>query len=218
LHQKWVIGCATLALVSAFAFPVSASAQSGGLPAGGGEAPIGDAGAATTDPTFYDLPFGARDLRLGMAGTDVLTLNTVLRGLAHGTPADPTFAELTDGAVRRVQAQAALGASGVVNKPTRKVLASQMPSSRASWYGPGLYGNVTACGQTLRKSTVGVAHKKLPCGTKVAIAYRGRWARATVIDRGPFIAGRKWDLTYQLAARLGTIEAGTAKVKAVAAP
>ena len=35
----------------------------------------------------------------------------------------------------------------------------------ASWYGPGLYGNRTACGQTIRPSTLGVAHKRLPCGT-----------------------------------------------------
>ena len=217
MQQKWVIGCAALAMVSAFVVPGAASAQSGGLPSGG-EPVTGDAGTAAADPTFYDLPFGARDLRLGMAGTDVMTLNWVLRGLAHGTPDDATFAQLTDGAVRQVQADAALGASGVVNKPTRKALAAQMPSGRASWYGPGFYGNTTACGQTLRKRTIGVAHKKLPCGSKVAIAYRGRWARATVIDRGPFIAGRKWDLTYQLALRLGTIEAGTAKVKAVAAP
>ncbi len=42
-------------------------------------------------------------------------------------------------------------------------------SAVSSWYGPGLYGNTTACGQTLRPDTVGVAHKTLPCGTKVAL-------------------------------------------------
>ena len=83
---------------------------------------------------------------------------------------------------------------------------------------PGFYGNTTACGKKLRKGTIGVAHKKLPCGTKVTFAYEGRWVRAKVIDRGPYIDGRKWDLTYQTALQLGTIDAGTATVKAVAAP
>lgn len=68
-------------------------------------------------------------------------------------------------------------------------------SKRASWYGPGLYGNRTACGQTLKRGTLGVAHKTLPCGTKVRFYYRGRTVRVPVIDRGPFIAGREWDLT-----------------------
>ena len=65
---------------------------------------------------------------------------------------------------------------------------------------------------------VGVAHKKLPCGTRVDFAHEGRWARAKVIDRGPYITGRKWDLTQRLAERLGTIAAGTVAVKAVVAP
>lgn len=214
MRQKCLIGFATLAAVSAFALPAAASAQTGGLTGGGSE----PAETSSADPTFYDLPFGARDLSLGMAGTDVKTLNWVLRGLALGTPPDGTFAQTTDGAVRSFQSGSGVGTSGVVNQPTRKALASRMPGSYASWYGPGFYGNTTACGQTLRKGTIGVAHKKLPCGTKVTFAHQGRWVRAKVIDRGPYIAGRKWDLTYQLALQLDTISAGTAKVKAVAAP
>lgn len=68
-------------------------------------------------------------------------------------------------------------------------------SSVSSWYGPGLYGNRTACGQRLRRRTVGVAHKTLQCGTNVRFYYRGRTATVPVIDRGPFVAGREWDLT-----------------------
>ena len=46
----------------------------------------------------------------------------------------------------------------------------------ASWYGPGLYGNKLGCGGTLTPSTVGVANKSLPCGTKVVFRYKGRTA------------------------------------------
>jgi rare lipoprotein A len=93
-----------------------------------------------------------------------------------------------------------------------------MKNQYASWYGPGFYGNRTACGKKLKKKTVGVAHKKLPCGTRVAFAYNGQWVRAKVIDRGPYVKGRKWDLTYATAMQLGTIPAGTALVKAAVAP
>lgn len=73
----------------------------------------------------------------------------------------------------------------------------------ASYYGPGLYGGGLACGGTLTPSTVGVAHKTLPCGTKVTFHYGGRTVTARVIDRGPFIAGRDWDLTTALKRKLG---------------
>jgi rare lipoprotein A len=76
-------------------------------------------------------------------------------------------------------------------------------AAAASYYGPGLYGNSTACGKTLTPSTVGVANKSLPCGTKVTFRYRGRTVRARVIDRGPFAGNREWDLTAALKAKLG---------------
>lgn len=174
--------------------------------------------AGPTDPTFYDLPFGARDLQMGMNGTDVITLNWVLRGLALGTPFDGTFTHTTDGAVRNFQSAASVPANGVVAQTTRKAIAARMLNQKASWYGPGFFGNRTACGKKLTKKTVGVAHKKLPCGTRVAFAYAGRWVRAKVIDRGPYIGGRKWDLTQALATQLGTIPVGTATVKAAVAP
>lgn len=74
---------------------------------------------------------------------------------------------------------------------------------KASWYGPGLYGNSTACGGALTAGRLGVAHKYLPCGTRVTFRYRGRSVTAPVIDRGPFAAGRDWDLTAAAKRRLG---------------
>ena len=75
--------------------------------------------------------------------------------------------------------------------------------ARATWYGPGLYGNKTACGDTLRHRTLGVAHKRLPCGTKVALKYRGRTVIVPVIDRGPYSRGVDYDLTEATARSLG---------------
>lgn len=72
----------------------------------------------------------------------------------------------------------------------------------ASYYGPGFYGNQTACGQTLRRDTMGVAHKTLPCGTRVRFHYRDKTRKVPVIDRGPYIDGRRWDLTEATRAAL----------------
>ena len=82
-------------------------------------------------------------------------------------------------------------------------------AGHASWYGPGLYGNGTACGGALTAGRLGVAHKSLPCGTKVTFRYRGRSATVRVIDRGPYAAGREWDLTAATKAKLGFGSTGT---------
>ncbi len=73
----------------------------------------------------------------------------------------------------------------------------------ASWYGPGFYGNRTGCGGTLRYGQLGVAHKSLPCGTMVTFRRGKRSVRVPVIDRGPYVGGREYDLTAATAARLG---------------
>ncbi|HWI75409.1 MAG TPA: septal ring lytic transglycosylase RlpA family protein [Baekduia sp.] len=79
----------------------------------------------------------------------------------------------------------------------------------ASWYGPGLYGQHLACGGTLSAGTLGVAHKSLPCGTKVTLHYKGRTVRVPVVDRGPYVGGREFDLTAATKARLGFGSTGT---------
>ena len=82
-------------------------------------------------------------------------------------------------------------------------------ASAASWYGPGLYGNNTACGGALTYGRLGVAHKTLPCGTKVTIRYRGRSVTVPVIDRGPYAGDREWDLTASTKSRIGFGSTGT---------
>ena len=78
-----------------------------------------------------------------------------------------------------------------------------MKSAGATWYGPGLYGNHTACGQTLTPQIIGVAHKTLPCGTTVKLAYHGHYLITTVIDRGPYSPGNSFDLTNGARLALG---------------
>jgi Lytic transglycolase len=73
----------------------------------------------------------------------------------------------------------------------------------ASWYGgKTMWGRSTACGQVLRPTTVGVANKTLPCGTPVKFVWHGHSIVAPVIDRGPYVKGRAWDLTAAAAEAL----------------
>ena len=83
----------------------------------------------------------------------------------------------------------------------------------ATWYGPGFFGRTTACGQVLSEDTLGVAHRKLPCGTEVRIAYRQRSIVVPVIDRGPYANNADWDLTQAAAERLGM--SGTSRIGAM---
>jgi rare lipoprotein A len=84
--------------------------------------------------------------------------------------------------------------------------------ANASWYGPGLYGNHLACGGRLSDSVRGVAHKTLPCGTRVTLRRGDRIVRARVVDRGPFAAGREFDLTPAVKRALGFGSTGTVEV------
>ncbi len=75
--------------------------------------------------------------------------------------------------------------------------------ANASYYGPGFYGSRTACGQTMTPGSVHVAHRTLPCGTKVKFYLGGKVVEASVKDRGPFHSGRTFDLSAGLKRRLG---------------
>lgn len=87
---------------------------------------------------------------------------------------------------------------------------------KATIYGPGFYGRRTACGSRLRRSTLGVANRTLPCGTEVSLMYGGRKLTVPVIDRGPYANGASWDLTTATASVLGMN--GTAWVGSIALP
>jgi rare lipoprotein A len=88
--------------------------------------------------------------------------------------------------------------------------------SRATEYGPGFYGKKTACGQRLRRGTIGLANRTLRCGESVAIYYQGRTLVVPVIDRGPYANGADWDLTVATGKALGI--KGTAQIAAVSLP
>lgn len=80
---------------------------------------------------------------------------------------------------------------------------------QASWYGPGLYGNPVGCQGygTLQPGTFGVAHKTLPCGTRVVLC-AAACVVAPVIDRGPYAGARVFDLTGPVKNAIGMGDLG----------
>jgi rare lipoprotein A len=188
----WAVFVALAALVAAALSATGANAATG-------------SGGTSTEPECVETEFGDRLLRLGDCGEDVQTLNWLLNSKRYASDVGfhEQFDDATDGAVRTLQDRAGIGADGVVDADTRDELRGGMRTRTASWYGPGFWRNETACGKKLRRKTVGVAHKRLPCGTKVVFNKGGRWLRTKVIDRGPYAKGVSWDLTQKAAEALG---------------
>ena len=69
--------------------------------------------------------------------------------------------------------------------------------------GPEVFGRHTACGGVIHPDTEAVAHPTLPCGARIFVSYGGKTVLVQVIDRGPYVPGRQFDLTDALARRLG---------------
>jgi rare lipoprotein A len=113
-----------------------------------------------------------------------------------------------------IRALVEAGARAAAANPT--VTITVYRPSLATMYGPGFWGDQTACGQTLKQSTLGVASRTLKCGTKVGIYFHGHTLIVPVIDRGPYANGADWDLTEATDKALGI--PGTATIGAVSLP
>jgi rare lipoprotein A len=147
-----------------------------------------------------------------------LTSNRTIRAIAG-------FACAAVLGVAAPAASAQTGGSGVPGGTTPSEPAAQPSSSpswtvykAATWYGPGFWGKSTACGTVLTKTTIGVAHKRLPCGTTVTFSHAGRTLTTTVIDRGPYRKGYAWDLTKKTAKRVGFLAVGSGPIQATVTP
>lgn len=115
------------------------------------------------------------------------------------------IAVLVSGACAGCVTAGAAAATGGSSAPTTPAPSPTVhKAALATWFGPGFYGQETACGQTLTPAVVGVANRTLPCGTLVKFSYKGHTATVPVIDRGPYAHnGAMWDLTSGAASALG---------------
>lgn len=101
------------------------------------------------------------------------------------------------------------GTETTAGSSSKSVKVTSYRKAEASWYGPGLYGNGMACGGTLTPNTIGVAHRSLPCGTKLTLRYGGKSVEVEVVDRGPYVGNREFDLTSATRQKLGFPSTGT---------
>lgn len=80
----------------------------------------------------------------------------------------------------------------------------------ASWYGPGLEGNLTASGDVFEPYTENTAASlQYPFGTELLVSYGGYSTTVTVTDTGPYVAGREIDLSAAAAEDIGLTYTGT---------
>jgi rare lipoprotein A (peptidoglycan hydrolase) len=189
-RARWGASVALTAMLALVAVPGSAGSRSPGA-----------------DPVIAQSQFRAIVLP-GSAATVAATLEDPTLRSASAMSEDMLLREPTVG-------QSAVPSRAQVAQPASKPGAIDLNPWRrdhnVSWYGPGFYGNRTACGYTLTRTLVGVAHRTLPCGTQVVFRNpaNGRSVVATVVDRGPFVSGREWDMTGGLCTALGHCYTGT---------
>ena len=86
---------------------------------------------------------------------------------------------------------------------------------KASWYGPRFHGRLTANGEIYDQMGYTAAHKNLPFGTLLKIT-NPKINKSVVVrinDRGPYIPGRKIDLSKKVAMELDAYDKGVVKLK-----
>ena len=83
----------------------------------------------------------------------------------------------------------------------------------ASYYANVLEGNPTASGEPYKPGRYTAAHKRLPLGTELRVAYGGEAVEVVVNDRGPYAPGHDLDLSMAAAEEIGLTVPGTAPVR-----
>lgn len=85
----------------------------------------------------------------------------------------------------------------------------------ASWYGPGFDGKRTSTGEIYNQEDLTAASNVIALGTQVMVTNlkNGRSVQVRINDHGPFLKGRKIDLSHRAAQILGIVNPGTARVR-----
>ena len=89
---------------------------------------------------------------------------------------------------------------------------------RASWYGPGFHGKLTASGDRYDQNRLTAAHRTLPLGSTVTVTNleNGKSVKVVINDRGPYVRGRVIDLSRAAARKLDMLDAGVIDVRVAA--
>lgn len=99
--------------------------------------------------------------------------------------------------------------------PASSTSGARVEEGVASWYGAAHHGRLTASGERFDMHAMTAAHPRHPFGSRVRVTDLAT-RRSVVVrinDRGPFAGGRVIDLSRGAAAKLGIVQAGTARVR-----
>ena len=88
-------------------------------------------------------------------------------------------------------------------------------NGKASWYGPGFHGKITANGEKFNMNNFTAAHRKLKFGTflKITNLSNNFSVIVRINDRGPYKHNRIIDLSKKAAKEIDMIKSGIADVK-----
>lgn len=137
---------------------------------------------------------------------------TVLAILTGGSVFTPNWAGVDHGGLDETANEGAnVRHSDTVSVPRQENYSTS--TMLASYYGREFEGQPMASGQPYDADAYTAAHKSLPFGTKLEVSYGGQSVRVTVMDRGPYVAGRDLDLSLAAAQELGLTVAGEAPVR-----
>jgi len=112
--------------------------------------------------------------------------------------------------------------SCATSSPVRQPISSNPPTPTqsslvgvASWYGPGFDGHRTASGEVYNQEDLTAASTVIPLGSRVMVTNldNGRAVQVRINDHGPYVKGRKIDLSHEAACTLGIVKPGTAHVR-----
>ena len=160
-------------------------------------------------------PVGRRQTVIARAGVAVFGLSMVLPILVSDVIARPSVSASV-AAMTTLQVAAAYDLPRLPEPVARSrhvppTVEASGSVVTVSWYGPGFYENRLPCWQWLAANglpiqflpeTWGVAHKSLPCGTMVTLTHGATSVTVPVVDRGPYVAGREFDLSPRVKAEL----------------
>ena len=106
----------------------------------------------------------------------------------------------------------AIATSGVA--PHEVKAASSCSTVSHYGVGDGYHGRITASGEKFNAYGLSTAHRNLPFGTKVLLTNpaNGKQVTVRVNDRGPFVRGRVFDLSYGAFSQIAPPSQGVATV------
>lgn len=147
----------------------------------------------------------------------LLSVASLGAGAASG-PSSLEAAKVTPPPVNMTSVHKPITTKAVTPKPISKSDANQPRAYQvgiASWYGEYFQGRPTASGEPYDMRDFTAAHPSLPLGTfvKVTNLRNGKAVVLRINDRGPVVAGRIIDVSYNAALALGFKARGLQKVR-----